>query len=124
MQVFLLALGLLAGTWALLTPLLVFLPLYYADTATEVQDKTNALDAGRLGEAMMALGPSAAAGVVCLAAMALLKRGQQIARPLLGLSALGLLALSIFTAASLGPFFFPPALLMAFPTLWFGATQE
>ncbi len=124
LQLFLLGLGILAVVWGLLSPLLVFLPLYYADTARDAADKTNAFDAARVGEAMFALGPSAAAGLLGLIGMGLLTRGKQVGRALLGVSALGLLALSVFTAATLGKFLFPPALLFTFPTLWYGETKQ
>ena len=113
-----LGLGLLAGALAFLTPLLVFLPTYEPRVLSDPVVRQNAFDAGRLGEALAALGPAAGLGLLGIAGTLLLARGFKPARVVLGLSAVALLALSVLTASSVGWFLFAPAVLLFFTAMW------
>ena len=117
-QIALLGLGLLAGAWAFLTPILVFLPTYEPRVLSDPVVRHNAFDAGRLGEALAALGPAAGLGLLGIAGTLLLGRGFRPARLVVGGSAIGLLALSVLTASSVGWFLFAPAVLLFLTAMW------
>ncbi|MEE9285747.1 MAG: hypothetical protein V3V35_08490 [Dehalococcoidia bacterium] len=117
-QLVLLGVAIVAGVLALLAPLLVFLPIYDPSNAMEGAGSTTASRAGKLGLALAALAPAAALGVVGLAGARLLWHGVAAGRALLMAAALALLVLTIFTAPTVGPYLFAPALLFVFPALW------
>ena len=113
--------GLGACLWALLCPVIVLLPVFQAPlSAPGVAAATgqNAMHAGRLGEALTALAPGAAAGAAGLAGIILVAEGAAWGRTLIAGAALVLLLLTILTAASIGEAFFPPGIVLALATLW------
>jgi hypothetical protein len=107
--------GLIAALWALLAPLLLFLPIY---EGTGTAKSTNAMDADKFAEAIGVLGATCALGITGLAGLMLLARGNQKGKWMTGGAAVALLMLSAFTAKTTGPFLFPPGLLFVAPTLW------
>ena len=117
-QSFLLGMAIVAGVWAVLTPLLVFLPIYDPSNAVEGAGATSASRAGKLGEALAALGPAAALGIVGLVGAGFLWRGAVVGRAMLMVTAVALFGITIFTAPSVGPYLLPPAVLFGFPALW------
>jgi len=107
--------GYLAALWAVLAPLFLFLPIYEGAGARE---STNAMDAGKFGEAIAVLGATCALGLIGLAGLLLIARGNQAGKWATGVVAFLLLMLSAFTAKTTGWFLFPPGLLFIVPTLW------
>lgn len=107
----------LGSVLAVLAPLLVFLPMY--DPSGPAASDTTAYGAGKLGEALAALAPAAAAGVAGLAGVWRLHAGRKHGRLLLMAAAAGLLALTVFTAATLGRYLIGPAMLLVLAALWF-----
>ena len=122
----------LAAVLALLTPLLVLLPIFEPSGGG---DKVSASAAGKLGTALTVLVAYAVAGVAgAIGARtpsrlrrdpprAELERRRQLAdkafgKPLVMAAALAMLALTIFTVRTLGPYLFAPAVLMVIPALW------
>ena len=108
----------MAGLLAILSPLLMFLPLFDPQALTEESSQTNAIDADRVGEALAALLPAAGLGLIGLGAAWALQRGWRWAQMVLMAVAMALLGLTIFTAASVGPILVAPAILFVFPALW------
>ena len=113
-QRFVLRAAVLASGWSILLPLLVFLPIF---DSTEGRGLT-AYGAGELGEALAVLLPASALGALGLLATRLALRGSTAGRVILTGNPIALLALTIFTAATVGPFLLPPAVLYIFPALW------
>ena len=113
-----LALAILAGAWGLLSPLLLLAPVYEPRGSAQPVSRGNAFQAHRAGEALAVLGPSVAAGGLGLAGTVLLRKRRQGGRALTGVAAAGLLALSVLSAATLGPYLFPPALLLVLAAVW------
>ena len=116
-QAALLGLAILGSVWALLMPLVVFLPAYEPSEALE-SARTNAVEAGRLGETLGVLGPVAGLGLLALAGSYLVLKSWAPGRGLLGVSAAALLVLSMFSASSFGAFLLPAAFVLVFPALW------
>ena len=83
----------------------------------------NAMAAGRLSEALAALLPAAAAGILGLAGVWLVSTGRGWGRFAIGAAGLGLLALTVFTAATIGKVFFPPGIILSVICLWFPDPQ-
>jgi len=111
--------AIIAAAWAMLSPLLLFLPVYDEVVMGE-QVSRSAFGAGQVGAAMAVIGPAIAAGVIGVIGTRLVFGGLSNARLAIGLAALVLLLLSVLSATSLGPFLFPPAFLFFFPALWLG----
>jgi hypothetical protein len=104
----------LASGWSILLPLLVFLPIF---DSTEGSGLT-AYGAGDLGKVLAVLLPVSALGVLGILATRLTLRGSAAGRVILTGNPIVLLALTIFTAATVGPFILAPAVLYIFPALW------
>lgn len=104
--------GLLAGFWAALAPLLVFLPIYENASG---ETGLSASAAGRLGGALAVLLPACGLGILTVVATGMLVKGRAWAQYVLMAVAVGLLALTVLSA---GPFLFGPALLTVVAALW------
>ena len=103
-----------ASVWALASPLLLLFPVFQDGAGAAV----NAFQSGRLTEALLVVLPAAVAGLVGLAGTALVAHGNGKGKVLLGAAALALLALTVFTAATIGRVFFPPGIVLALAALW------
>lgn len=106
----------IAGAWAILAPLLLFLPLY--DAADGDPTGVSAIAAGRAAQALAVLLPVAALGIAALVSERLLSRGAPAGRILLTAIPFLLIILTVLTAATVGPYLLPPAILLIFPALW------
>ncbi len=106
----------IAGAWAILSPLLLFLPRY--DAADGDPTGVSASAADRTAEALAILLPVAALGIAAILAERLLSRGLPAGRILLTAIPFALILLTVLTAANVGPFLLPPAVLLIFPALW------
>lgn len=106
----------IAAAWAILAPLLLFLPLY--DAADGNPTGVSAIAAGRVAEALAVLLPVAALGIAIFIGERLLQRGAVAGRILLTAIPFALVVFTVLTAATVGPFLLPPAVLLIFPALW------
>ncbi len=113
-QRFVLGASILASAWSMLLPLLVFLPIFDSTKGSGL----SASSAGELGEALAVLLPCAAIGALGLLATWLILRGSAPGRVILTANPIVLLGLTIFTAATVGPYILAPAVLYIFPALW------
>jgi hypothetical protein len=110
--------GIAGGVWALLAPLLVFLPIYMRGASLPVtggvgeQEMVSMVEAGVAADALPILSFISLMGVLGLLAIVLSKRKPRLGKPFLWTSAVAMLAVSILSIFSIGLLFLPASALL------------
>jgi len=113
-----LACGIAGGVWALLAPLVVFLPVCRVGVTPPFpggvgeESLVSMVEAGTAGDALSILSFIALMGALGLSAMVLNRRKLRLARIFVWVSALAVLAVSLVSIFSIGLFFLPAAALL------------
>jgi cytochrome bd-type quinol oxidase subunit 2 len=110
--------GIVGGVWALLAPLLVFLPIYTRSAVPPfpggvVEERmVSMVEAGTAGDALPVLSFISLLGILGLLAIVLSKRKSRLGKPFLWTSAVAMLAVSILSIFSIGLLFLPASVLL------------
>jgi len=110
--------GIVGGVWALLAPLVVFLPLYARGAALPFpggvveEEMVSMVAAGVAGDALPVLSFISLLGILGLLAMVLSKSKPRLGKPFLWTSAVAMLAVSILAIFSIGLLFLPASALL------------
>lgn len=112
----------LAAGWAVISPAFVVLPVFenvvmVGGVQTSVET-TNAVGAGKLGEALGVLTTVALFGVAAFVATRMFLQGRRGAQYAMMSVAAAFFVLTILTAETVGPLLIGPAVLLMFPALW------
>jgi len=110
--------GIVGGVWALLAPLLVFLPIYTRSAVPPFpggvveEEMAGMVEAGVAGDALPVLSFISLLGVLGLLAIVLGKSKPRLGKPFLWTSAVAMLLVSILSIFSIGLLFLPASALL------------
>jgi hypothetical protein len=110
--------GIIGGVWALLAPLLVFLPVYKVGVTAPFaggvggEKMVSMVEAGVVGDALPILSYISLMGILGLLALVLVKRKPRLGKIFLWVSALAILAVSVLSIFSIGLLFLPASALL------------
>ena len=127
--------GLVGGTWGLLAPLLIFVPLTCSrgttppitggQTGKEIEAECiSYYEMGMAGEVLPILSLIALIGLLGLLAVVLHKRDPHLGKIFMWVSASAMLVFSLFCIFSLGLFFLPAAILLIIAAAGMREVQE
>jgi hypothetical protein len=110
--------GIVGGVWALLAPLLVFLPIYMRGASLPVtggvveEEMASMVEVSVAGDALPVLSFISLMGILGLLAIVLRKKKPHLGRIFIWISASAMLAVSLLGIFSVGLFFLPAAVLL------------
>ena len=108
--------GIVGGVWALLAPLLVFLPIYTRSAVPPfpggVVEEEMASMVFVAADALPLLGFISLMGILGLSAIVLSKKNSRLGKPFLWTSAIAMLLASFLSIFSIGLFFLPASALL------------